>query len=83
MNPEHHFAHQLHQRGKQEFAGILLLGGAGKKVIDAWGIQEPLQDGSGHDTDGTLLDEGGKDGVQQHGCHLQARYGESSDEVTI
>jgi hypothetical protein len=49
------------------------LGGAGKEVIDAWGIQEPLQDGSSHDTEWTLLDEGGQDGVQQQACYLQAR----------
>jgi hypothetical protein len=74
MNPEHHFTHQLHERGKHQLASILLLGGAGKKVINALGIQEPLQDGPGHHTDRALLDEGGKDSVQQHDCHLQARY---------
>ena len=83
MDPEHDFTHQLHQRGKQELAGILLLGGAGKQVINAWRIQEPLQDSPGHHTDRALLDEGGKDGVQQHGRHLQARYGDLSNEMTI
>src|SRR5688572_11333061 len=34
MNPEYDFAHQLHQRGKQQMAGILLLGGVGKKLIE-------------------------------------------------
>jgi hypothetical protein len=83
MNPEHDFTHQLHKRGKQELARLLLLGGAGKQVVHALGIQEPFQDGSSHDTDGTLLDKGGKDGVQQHGCHLQGGYKESSNEATI
>jgi hypothetical protein len=38
MHPEYYFAHQLHQRGKQELTSILTLGGAGKEVIEAWGI---------------------------------------------
>jgi hypothetical protein len=53
---------------------ILVLSGAGKQGINARGIQEPLQDRSGHHTDRTLLDEWGKDGVQQHDRYLQARY---------
>lgn len=73
MDPEHHVAHHLYERGKQQFARILLLGRTGKERIDAWGIQEPLQDRPGHHTDGTLLHEGGKDGGQQHDRHLRAR----------
>ena len=60
MPPQDPFAHQLHERGKQEVADTLLLGGAGKQVIDALGIQESLQDGSGHDTDGRSLTKGAK-----------------------
>jgi hypothetical protein len=70
MNPKHDFAHQLHQRGKHQLTGILSLGCACKEGIDTLSIQEPLQDGSGHDTDGALLDKGGKDRVEQHRCHL-------------
>jgi hypothetical protein len=64
MHPQHDFTHQLHQGGKQSLTGILSLGRAGKEGIKALRIQESLQDGSGHDTDGTLLDEGGKDRVE-------------------
>ena len=53
VHPEHHCAHQLHQRGKHALTSILTLGGAGKQGIDAGGIQEPLQDCSSHDTDHT------------------------------
>jgi hypothetical protein len=74
MNPEHDFTHHLNQRGKHQLAGILSLGRTSKEGIDAWRIQEPLQDGSGHDTDRPLLNEGGKNGVEQHGRYLQARY---------
>jgi hypothetical protein len=83
MNPEHHFAHQLHEGGKQEVAGVLLLGGVSKELIKALGIEESLQDGPGHDTDGTFFNEGGKNGVQQHGCHLQWAFGQYSHEATI
>ncbi len=74
MNPENHLAHQLHKRGKQEVASILYLGRVGKQIVDALGIEESLQDSSGHDTDGTLLNEGGKNGIQQHDRHLQGAF---------
>ena len=75
MNPKHDFAHELNERGKQELARILLLGSVGKEVIQALGIQKSFQDGLGHHTDRTLLDEGGKDSVQQHSRHLQRNSG--------
>ena len=71
MHPAHDCTHPLHPRGQQSLAGILSLGGPGKQRIEAWRIQEPLHAGPGHDTDGSLLDEGGKDRVEHHGCHLQ------------
>jgi hypothetical protein len=37
MDPKHDFTHELHQRGKQDIASILLLGGAGKEGIQAFG----------------------------------------------
>ena len=66
-NAEHYFTHQLNEGGKQEVARILSLGRMGKKIIDVLGIEESLQDGSSHNADGTLVNEGGKDGIQQHG----------------
>jgi len=83
MNPEHHFAHQLHERGEQKVTRILLLGSAGKELIKALGIEESLQDGSSHHTDRTLLNEGSKNGVQQHGRHLQGAFRQLSNEATI
>jgi hypothetical protein len=62
--PEHAFTPQLPPRGKRQLASLLARSGAGKEVIDAWRIQEPLQDGSGHDTEGSRLDDGGKDRVE-------------------
>jgi hypothetical protein len=73
MHPAYHFTHQLHQRGKQELARILVLGGAGKQGVEALGVQEPFQHGAGHHTNGPLFDKGGKDRLQQHGQHLPAR----------
>jgi hypothetical protein len=70
MNAENDFAHQLNEGGKQESACILFLGGMGKKIVDALGIEESFQDRSSHHADGPFLNEGGKDGVQQHGRHL-------------
>ena len=75
LPPENNLTHQLNERGKQEGAGLLSLGGTGKAGVETLGIEESLQDRPSHHTDRTLLDEGGKDRVEQHSRHLQARYG--------
>ena len=72
MDPEDDFAHELHQRGEQEFAGILLRGGAFEEGINPVGGQQALSHAPGHDTAGAFLDERGKHGVSQPPCHLRA-----------
>jgi hypothetical protein len=61
----------------------LVLGGAGKQGIQALRIQESFQGSSGHHTNRALLDEGGKDRIQQHCRHLQRDTGDLSNVMTI
>ena len=42
--------HQLDELGEQQFAGVLLLGGAPEEVVEATGGEQALQGGAGHDT---------------------------------
>jgi len=83
MDPKHDFTHELYQRGKQERAGILLLGRAGKEGIKAWRIQKPLQDRPSHHTDGALLDEGGKIVSGNMGVTSKRDAGALSNEMTM
>ena len=72
LHPEDDFAHELHQRGEQSFAGILLRGGAFEEGINPVGVQQALSHAPGHDTDETCLHERGKYRVEQPRCPLQA-----------
>ncbi len=64
LHAKDHCALQLHQRGKQALARLLMLGGVRTQGVDAWRLQEPLQDRAGHHTARTFLDEGGNNGLQ-------------------
>jgi hypothetical protein len=64
---EDNACHQVDEGGEQEFVGVLALGGAGEKLVEVVGIEDSLQDSSGHDADGLFRDEGLKDFVQEHG----------------
>ena len=48
-------AHQVHDRGEQQGAGVLPLGGLLEQGVDGLGGQGVLQGGTGHDGDGALL----------------------------
>jgi hypothetical protein len=66
LEAEDDLAQQLSEGGEEQLVRVLPLGGAFEEGIQAGGVQEALQDGAGQDTDGPLLDEGLKDGLEEH-----------------
>ena len=68
-------AHQVHDRGEQQGAGVLPLGGLLEEGVDRLGGEGVLQGGTGHDGDGALLGEPLEDVVEDHGAaSLECRY---------
>ena len=61
-------AHQVHDRGEEERAGVLPLGDVLEQCVDGPGVQGVLQGGPGHDGDGALLCEPLEDVVEDHGA---------------
>src|SRR3954464_13195576 len=66
LNAEDDLAHQLDQGGEEQLVGILVLSGLGEDGIDVLRVQEALQDGAGHDTDGPLLQKRLKHRIKKH-----------------
>src|SRR5512135_1336146 len=60
--------HPIHDRGEQQGAGVLSLGGLLEQGVDRLGREGVLQGGTGHDRDGALPGESLEDIVQDHGA---------------
>ena len=68
-------AHQVHDRGEQQGAGVLPLCGPLEEGVDRLGGEGVLQGGTGHDGDGALPGESLEDVVKDHGAaSLECRY---------
>ena len=61
-------AHQVHDLGEQQRAGVLLLGDVLEQGVDGPGVEGVFQGGPGHDGDGALLCEPLEDAVEDHGA---------------
>src|SRR3954449_3235091 len=68
-------AHQIHDGGEQQGAGVLPLRDVLEQGVDGPGVQGVLQGGPGHDGDGALLCEPLEDVAEDHGAaSVESRY---------
>src|SRR4051812_45997597 len=61
-------AHQVDDRGEEQFAGVLGGGGLLEESVQFVGVEGSFQEGAEHDGDGSLLEEPLEDVAESHGC---------------
>jgi hypothetical protein len=67
FHAQYHRLHQLDHRRKKQFSFILSDRCPSKQIVEMFRFEESLDDGSRHDSDGSLLNKGGESSCK-HPC---------------